>query len=125
MILKKAKGKKIFGAALNDQEKFALELETLKVMAEYDRKNALETDAMVLRILHNVFGFGPVRLRRFFDAFLDDNEELIKRYELNEADGDLIWLCTKELKEGGIDLDVWYKEYLEKKKVSVYEPRQS
>lgn len=125
MILKRSKGKKIFGAALTDQEQFALELETRKVMAEYDLKNAVEVDAMVLNVLRKAFGFGPVRLRRFFEAFLDSNDELIDRYEIKEKDGDLIWLNKRELKEHGIDVDQWYKEYLEQKKVTKYEPRKT
>lgn len=115
MILKRSKGKKIFGAALTDQEQFALELETRKVMAEYDRKNAVEVDAMVLNVLRREFGFGHSRLRRFFNAFLDSNAALIERYGIEEKDGDLIWLNTKELKEYGIDVEQWAKEYREVK----------
>lgn len=77
-------------------------------LAEYDRKNELEIDAMVLWVLHEEFGFGLKRLRQFYDAFSSTMDELIDRYVMDDSDQP--WLCTYKLKEIGIDLEEWRKE---------------
>lgn len=77
-------------------------------LAEYDRKNELEIDAMVLWVLHEEFGFGPKRLRQFYDAFSSTMDILVERYVMDNSDQP--WLCTYKLKEIGIDLEEWRKE---------------
>ena len=77
-------------------------------LAEYDRKNELEIDAMVLWVLHEEFGFGPKRWRQFYDAFSSAMDMLVKRYVMDDSDQP--WLCTYKLKEIGIDLEEWRKE---------------
>lgn len=93
---------------LSKSEREALDREVRKAMAEYDDKNAIEIDAMVLWILHEKFGFGPIRLKRFHDSFVPAIKELIERYDMSDKDG--AWLCTHKLKEYGIDLKDWSKE---------------
>lgn len=43
--------------------------EMRKQMAEYDRKNMNELDRCILWVLHEEFGFGPERLKRFWTGF--------------------------------------------------------
>lgn len=74
-----------------------------------DKKNAREIDAMVLWVLHEVFGFGPERLRRFYNSFNGQVEALAERYQMTD-DGDRVWLCLHKLKEYGIDLEEWERE---------------
>lgn len=105
-------GGKIVGGKLSKQEKKALDIEVRKAIAEMDKKNTREIDAMVLWILHDQFGFGPVRLKRFHNNFVKSLDKLIKRYEMLPEDR--VWLCTRELKKYGIDLDEWDKELEEK-----------
>ena len=111
MYFKKNKGK-IFGVEFNKAEQKALEMEFRKEMAEYDRKNADEVDAMVLWILHVVYGFGPVRLKRFYGWFHREMQMLMDRYEMEECDQ--VWLCThmmdNYLSTYGESLDDWRKE---------------
>ncbi len=107
MIIKKSNGK-IFGAELTDAEQKAMLIEIRKQLASYGKKHERETDAIILWVLHTEFGFGPERLRRFYDAFAPCVNELIKRYELD--DDDQAWICTYKLKEYGIDLEQWGKE---------------
>ncbi len=107
MRIKKTNGR-IFGASLTAAEKKAMDLEIQKELAEYDRKHVLEIDAMILWVLREQFGFGPKRLRQFYDRFNPSLEALIKRYELE--DDDQVWLCTQKLKDAGIDIEQWYKE---------------
>ena len=108
MQIKKAGGK-VYGANLTSAEKKAMDMEIQRQLADYDRKHILEIDALILWQLHEQLGFGPTRLKRFFDQFAPALDALIKRYELD--DEDQIWLCTHMLKKQyGIDLEQWEKE---------------
>ena len=83
-------------------------MEIQRQLAEYDRKNLLEIDALILWRLREQFGFGPKRLKKFYDEFAPAIEALVKRYEMD--DSDQIWLCTRMLKNEGIDIEKWEKE---------------
>lgn len=63
--------------------------------------------AMVLWACHEVFGVGPIRLKRLFDQYNLLHEELMRRYELGTEDQP--WLAENQLREIGVDLDEWYK----------------
>lgn len=107
MIVKKSGGK-IFGAALTAAEKKALRLEIERQTAEFDREHAREIEAMVLWGLHEEFGFGVVRLKRFHDIFGKLLLELLERYDMAGGDSnDRLWLCTRKLKDAGIDISEW------------------
>lgn len=88
--------------------KKALRMEIQRELADYNRKNLNELDAIVLWHLHEEFGFGKKRLKRFYTTFLPKLNELARRYELE--DSDRVWLCTYRLKEYGIDIEEWNKE---------------
>ncbi len=107
MKVKKA-GKRVFGAVMSAAEKKAMDMEIQRQLAEYDRKHIREIDALVLWELHEQFGFGNKRLKKFYDNFSRDIEALIRRYEMEQ--GDDVWLCTYKLKEIGCDLEKWEKE---------------
>ena len=110
MRVKKSRGK-IFGAELTSAEKKAMDLEIEKQLAIWDRKNAIELSSLSLWILHEEFGFGPERLKRFYDAFSTGINELCKRYDMDDGTNDSkAFLCTHKLKEYGIDLDEWGKD---------------
>lgn len=111
MYVKKAGGK-IFGADLTAAEKKALKIELGKAMAEFDRKNLIEIDALMLWWLHEKLGFGVKRLREFYVGFNQAFEGMIQHYEMGELDGS--WLCTEKLKTIGVDLEEWAKEDLSK-----------
>jgi hypothetical protein len=107
MTVRKNRGS-VYGASLTATEKKAMNMEIQRQLAEYDRKHVLEIDAMVLWLLHKVYGFGPKRLKKFFDALAPATDELVKRYEMD--DSDKVWLCTHMLKEYGVDIKTWNKE---------------
>jgi len=107
MQVKQAFGK-IFGMDLTAAEKKGMDIELKKQLAEYDRKHSNEIDAIILWQLHEQLGWGPKRLKRFYDSFGLRINTLLKMYEMEE--GDRVWLCTRLLKEYGIDLDKWVKE---------------
>lgn len=107
MRVKKAHGK-VYGASLTSAEQKAMDMEIQRQLAEYDRKHELEIDAMILWVLHEHFGFGEKRLKKFYDCFASSINDLIARYEMD--DSDQVWLCTYMLKRYGIDLEKWQKE---------------
>lgn len=104
----KRSGKTIFGAELTSAEKKALNIEIKKQLAEYDQKHVCEIDAMILYVLYAEFGFSVEELRRYFEAYHKQIDGLINRYEM--ATDDDIWLCTRMLKEIGVDVEAWNKE---------------
>lgn len=79
-----------------------------KIIMERDSKYCVDMDASTLWTLHSEFGFGKDRLKKFWDACFATHQKLKKQYDVdgNEAD----WICTKLLKEIGIDVEEWYKE---------------
>ena len=103
-------GSTIFRVKLNSAERKALNAEIDKSYEAYDIEHWMEIDAMVLWVLHTKFGWGHKRLREFYDSFGPAFEELLKRYEMKGEEG--IWLCTKQLKDYGVDLEEWGKERL-------------
>lgn len=76
---------------------------------EMNRDNEDELDAMALYILHEEFGFGEKRLKRFYERFSLGLKELGERYQLNEYE-DRLWLCKRKLSELGIDISEWRRE---------------
>ena len=104
MTVKTALGK-IFGAKLNTAEKKAMDIEIKKQLAEWTEKHELEIEALILWQLHEQFGFGPERLKRFHDKFSENMDNLVAGYMLDEEDQ--AWFCSYKLKEYGIDLEEW------------------
>lgn len=107
MRVKKAGGK-VYGAVLTNAEKKAMDMEIKRQLAEMDKKNMEEVDAVVLYVLMTEFGFGEKRLRRFHDTFSEQITALVNRYQLDSDDD--VWLCTEMLKRRGIDISQWNKE---------------
>ena len=108
MPLFKRNGKTIFGCQFNQKEQEALEREIRSQLAEWDRKNMMEIDAMFLWFMHEEFGFGMKRLRRVYFGFRPYMEALAKRYEMKGSDTP--FLCTEKLLDYGIDLEKWDQE---------------
>ncbi len=103
MRVRKA-GKVLLGADLTNEEEHALNMEILNSIAEYDRNNTDELDAMILWNLHLIFGFGKARLMQFYNSFNKDLHALCERYEMTDRTDEL-WVCTYKLKEKfGIDI---------------------
>ena len=102
MRAKKAGGI-VYGSELTSEERTAMNLEIQRQLAEYDRNHMLEIEAMILWQLHEQFGFGTKRLKRFSLAFSKAVKDLERRYELE--DPDQLWLCTKMLKDIGFDIE--------------------
>lgn len=104
----KRSGKYIMGAELTAAEKKAMNIEIAKQLAEYTRKYQVEIESIFLREMRSKYGHGAVRLRRDFDTFADDLDDLIKRYELGEEDK--LWIVQQQLKAEGFDVEQWHLE---------------
>ena len=104
MDVKKVAGK-VIGARLTNAERTAMHLEIQRELAEFDRKHMLEIDAVVLYCVKRYFGIGEKKLHEFYEAFSDELEALINRYEMGHEDK--VWMCTRALKEDGIDISEW------------------
>ena len=107
MTVKKSGGK-IFGADLTAAERKAMQLEIGREIAKFDQQNMLSIDAVILWELHVQFGFGPKKLRQFYDGFNARFRELIDHYEMGAEDGP--YICIEKLREIGVDLEQWDKE---------------
>ena len=107
MYIKKIGGK-VYGAQFTTAEKKAMDIEIRKQLAKHDAEYANELESLILQHLHEEFGFGPKRLRQFYDTFAVRLDELIKHYEM--TDSDMVWLCTYKLKQYGIDIEKWNEQ---------------
>ncbi len=75
-----------------------------KLLAGFNRDVALQ----VLHILHFEYGFGQKRLEAFSEKMKAMQDGQAERYQL--TDSDTPWLCERQLREAGIDVDKFLKE---------------
>lgn len=81
-----------------------------------DAEYYYDMDACVLWALHEVFGFGYTRLKRFFDAFEDVHENLRQYYQADDNENS-VWICRILLKERcGVDVAEWEEQKEKEKK---------
>ena len=106
MIFKKFRGQ-IFDVDLTPKEQKAMEDKVNQMPVTRHREFADDVDYMILHILHKHFGFGPTRLRRFYEAFIIENEALIKRYEMSDAG---TYIARKEMNAIGCNVEQWNNE---------------
>lgn len=103
----KRSGKYVYDVELTAAEKKAMNIEIAKQLAEFTRKYQIEIECIFLRELRR-YGYGSVRLRRAFDDFGNDLDELVARYEL--GDEDKLWLAQEGLRREGFDVEQWHRE---------------
>lgn len=100
-------GSRIYGATLTPSEKKAMEIEIRKQISASEREHELEVDSLILRILHDEFGFGTRRLKRFYRDYILGMSEIACRYEDPEC-GEYN-ANTVALSDIGIDIEQWYR----------------
>lgn len=108
MRVKSYKGK-VFGAELTAAEKKAIDIEITRQLVEKDKQYAEDIDAMVLYTLMAHYGWKKKRLKRFWDAFLEEHRALREYYQMDNP-GENEWLAHRMLKEIGVEVHQWYKE---------------
>lgn len=109
----KKSGTTVFGAVLTSSEKRAMNMEIQRQLIDYEKKHRKEISSTILWHLHTQLGLGPKRLKRFYEEFIESMNGLNHRYL--DYDMDAIFVCTKLLKDYGIDLDEWEEEINERR----------
>lgn len=84
-----------------------MEIEINRQIVEADRKYVDDIDAMVLYTLHAHYGWGKKRLRRFYEVFNAEHDQLVRHYEMPD---DYPWLCKEQLKHIGVDVEEWNRK---------------
>lgn len=74
--------------------------------AQAEREHARDVDEMILWELHNTFGFGINRLKRFYKNVVQDHRGLVKTYEVGVAP-----IIHDDLIKMGVDIEKWEKEF--------------
>ena len=97
----------IYKVELTPKEQKAMNEEINRQVIERHREFTDDFDYMVMRILHEHFGFGLTRLRRFYDAFSADNDALVKHYEMDDAG---VYIARKQMNAIGCNIEKWNRE---------------
>lgn len=97
----------IYKVELTPKEQKAMNEEINRQVVERHREFTDDFDYMVMRILHEHFGFGLTRLRRFYDAFSADNDALVKHYEMDDAG---VYIARKQMNAIGCNIEKWNSE---------------
>lgn len=92
---------------LSQVEKEAAEKEIRRIMAEWVEEHKYDIDKIALYILHEHFGFGQKRCRRFWELMQGIRDELNERYC---GMGDLDFQCDISLNDAGINVEKWDRE---------------
>ena len=71
-------------------------------LAENVRRMSGDVAAAVLWALRQEYGFGRIRLSRFYDAFRPLLRELAERYEMHDG---VEYVCRVKLREIGVEVD--------------------
>ena len=104
----KKSGGKVYGVELTRAEQRAIDMEVRRQLSEYTRKHILEIEAIVIWFVRHFLRWGEIRLKRFYDGLDDALYKLIDRYEMDTEDAP--WLCTRDLKSEGIDIEKWHQQ---------------
>lgn len=92
--------KQIDSGTRQQMEKFAAEM-----VAKKSFELAQDMTAIILYTLHEEYGWGEIRLMRFYNSIMPLVNELRDHYEMQDAEA-ARFLCTVKLKdETGIDVE--------------------
>lgn len=97
----------IFGVEFTKKEQKAVDEEINRQIIERHRQFTDDFDYMVMKILHDHFGFGYTRLQRFYEAFNVENDALEKHYEMADAG---VYVARKEVNDIGVNIEKWNRE---------------
>jgi hypothetical protein len=106
MTFKKYKGQ-IFDVELTPKEQKVMTEKINEQIIATHRQFTDDFDYMILRVLHEHFGFGLQRLKKAYELFMNDNEALIKHYEMPDAG---VYIARKEMNAIGCNVEQWNKE---------------
>ena len=113
----KRSGKYIYDVTLNAKEEKAFDMYSRRRLADHTRKHELEIEALVIRQLRQLTGWGETRLKRFYMDFAPALMQLCDHYEMDQVDAP--WLCTQDLLKEGFDIEDWHREAYPNEKYEV------
>lgn len=70
-----------------------------------DKEYQLDIDTMVLWTLHQCYGWGATRLKKFYVAMMKEHLRMRGFYELDD-----LYPERYKMKEKGVDVEAWYEE---------------
>lgn len=97
----------IYKVELTPKEQKAMDAMINQQLIDKHSEFVDDVDYMIMRILHDRFGFGLTRLKRFHEAFIADNDALVKHYEMADAGA---YIARKEMNEIGCNIEKWNQE---------------
>jgi hypothetical protein len=106
MNFKKFRGQ-IFGVEFHPKEQQAIDAEINRQMLERHKEFSDDVDYVIMKILHDQFGFGLTRLIRFYELFTEENAELVEHYEMPDAG---TYIARKEMNAIGCNIEKWNQE---------------
>lgn len=106
MNFHKHKGQ-IYKVELSPKEKQAMDEEINRQLILKHQEFTDDVDYMIMLVLRRKFGFGRIRLKRFYDAFMDGNDALVRHYEMPDAG---VYIARKELNAIGCNVEQWNRE---------------
>ena len=106
MTFKKYKGQ-IFDVELTPKEQKVMNEKINEQIIATHQQFTEDFDYMILRVLHDHFGFGIQRLRKAYDLFVQGNDALVKHYEMADAGA---YIARKEMNAIGCNVEEWSKE---------------
>lgn len=89
-------------------EKETLQREINRQILDHEVDCQNNIDAMVLYTLAQEFGFGKVRLRRFYDSLVKGHNNIKDYYQFNNRE--VCELYKSRLKKIGVDIVKWNEE---------------
>lgn len=92
---------------LTANEQKAMVDEIRRQCTEINDQYLADIDAVILFVLHSQYGFGPKRLRKFWENVKAGIKDLNDFYQMPD---DVAWIAKYKLKEIGVDVDAWEKE---------------
>ncbi len=99
------KPKDMVGAVLNGNGKDIMMAEIHKNLVQKEKELALDIDTCVLWTLHNKYGWGKQRLRKFYLDLFEEHLRMRQFYDMDD-----LYPERMKLQEKGIDVEAWYNE---------------
>lgn len=102
----------IYKVELTPKEQKALDEESRRYILAKHSEFVDDVDYMIMSILHTHFDFDLSDLRRFYDAFHAENDELVEHYEMPDAGA---YIARREMNKIGCNIEKWNRERGEQK----------
>lgn len=90
--------------AVHQDNRKTLQIEARRQVYEARDKLFNDMDSVILWVLHESFGFGKDRLRKFYNEFQRLYTDLQNHYELGN---DTPYVCIERLKQIGVNIEEW------------------